>query len=431
MSRVYGEPDPHATSVRGASPHVAPIATSAVTESVTTSQRSAIKPKERSMRAAAKKRTMCSESIVSKIDNSCGKSYDNHQSDVHCGKLLKLDSSADSTSLTTETSSAMSSLPEEEALSGYDEALDLLKNNPPEQVLDITLSYSKYLLLEKAYSKIKLEADISDDQRYPYLSYNSFTNTASVVTVPSSLHEYAVYDINHFISASVDAYLSSHPQARDSILPVGSTTTYDFNGAYTNTTKQPDGGFCYEPRGGEAQLTIAIEVGTSETYQKLLKDKDIWIDGHGVKVCILVCLIESPRFRNPETRYENIDVGEERAMMAQRTAEVLERNGIQGHYGPISYRGHNWIGELDEAFIEIWRPDTTDCVRCNLIKKGVACEDLATTLGLRIKDFFPDHEFEIVNIPDSEIPFDGARFVYKLMNAMARTAKLRFNKFIG
>ncbi|KAK9491683.1 hypothetical protein V1508DRAFT_398740 [Lipomyces doorenjongii] len=404
MSRVYGEPDPHATSVRGASPHVAPIATSAVTESVTTSQRSAIKPKERSMRAAAKKRTMCSESIVSKIDNSCGKSYDNHQSDRHHSRCL---------------------LYQKKKLSGYDEALGLLKNNPPEQVLDITLPYSKYLLLEKAYSKIKKEADISDDQRYPYLSYNSFTNTASVVTVPSSLHD-----------ASVDAYLSSHPQARDSILPVGSTTTYDFNGAYANTTKQPDGGFCYEPRGGEAQLTIAIEVGASETYQKLLKDKDIWIDGHGVKVCILVCLIESPRFRNPETRYENIDVGKERAMMAQRTAEVVERNGIQGHYGPISYRGHNWIGELDEAFIEIWRPDTTDCVRCvsivkELVLGRVAYEDLATTLGLRIKDFFPDHEFEIVNIPDSEIPFDGARFVYKLMNAMARTEKLRFNKFIG
>ncbi|KAK9357490.1 hypothetical protein V1504DRAFT_436684 [Lipomyces starkeyi] len=92
-------------------------------------------------------------------------------------------------------STDMPSLPGEEVLSGYDKALSLL--SPPEQILDITLPYSKYLQLEKAYSRIKLEADISEDQRYPYLSYNSFTNTASVVTVPSSLHEQAAQEISH------------------------------------------------------------------------------------------------------------------------------------------------------------------------------------------------------------------------------------------
>ncbi|KAK9317056.1 hypothetical protein V1522DRAFT_346550 [Lipomyces starkeyi] len=326
-------------------------------------------------------------------------------------------------------STDMSSIPEDEVLSGYDKALSLLKNNPPEQVLDITLPYSKYLQLEKAYSRIKLEADISEDQRYPYLSYNSFTNTATVVTVPGSLHEHAVYDINFSIFASVDAYLSSYPQARGSILHVGSTTKHDFNGAYAHSKKQPDGGFCYEPRGGEAKLTIAIEVGTSERYQKLLKDKDMWIDGHGVKICILVCLIESPRFRNPDTPYKNIDVRDETAMMTLRAAEVLQQNGFQGHYGPISYRCHNWVGELNEVFIEVWRPGA-EPDRYSLIKNGVDCEDLPTTLGLRIKDFFPDREFEIVNIPDSEIPFDGAIFVYRLMNAMATTAKDRFSNFI-
>ncbi|KAK9482092.1 hypothetical protein V1527DRAFT_45612 [Lipomyces starkeyi] len=52
----------------------------------------------------------------------------------------------------------------------YDKALSLLKNNPPEQRLDIHMPYSQYLKLEEWWSKIKLARGISEDQKYPYLA---------------------------------------------------------------------------------------------------------------------------------------------------------------------------------------------------------------------------------------------------------------------
>ncbi|KAK9429459.1 hypothetical protein V1505DRAFT_168744, partial [Lipomyces doorenjongii] len=57
--------------------------------------------------------------------------------------------------------------------SDYREALRLLKDNPPEQRLEIHMPLPMYVRLQDAYSELKLETNISDDQRYPYLSYNS------------------------------------------------------------------------------------------------------------------------------------------------------------------------------------------------------------------------------------------------------------------
>ncbi|KAK9482324.1 hypothetical protein V1527DRAFT_415494, partial [Lipomyces starkeyi] len=40
---------------------------------------------------------------------------------------------------------------------------------------------------------------------------------------------------------------------------------------------------------------VAMEVRCSETYAGLCDDKDFWLDGRHVKVCILACFMESPR----------------------------------------------------------------------------------------------------------------------------------------
>ncbi|ODQ71066.1 hypothetical protein LIPSTDRAFT_5095 [Lipomyces starkeyi NRRL Y-11557] len=58
--------------------------------------------------------------------------------------------------------------------SEYEDVFRLLTENPPEQILDVHFPYSKY----------------------PYLEYNSLTETVTVVTVPNSIHEVAVYELN-------------------------------------------------------------------------------------------------------------------------------------------------------------------------------------------------------------------------------------------
>ncbi|KAK9324939.1 hypothetical protein V1517DRAFT_23708 [Lipomyces orientalis] len=102
---------------------------------------------------------------------------------------------------------------------------------------------------------------------------------------------------------------------------------------------------------------ISIEVGTSETYDKLLDDKNMWINGKGVNVVKLVCFEESPPFKNPDTRMNIAGVDEELETMAQSLAETVEANIGINYYGPLEYRHHTWVGELNKAFIEVWRQD--------------------------------------------------------------------------
>ncbi|KAK9326507.1 hypothetical protein V1520DRAFT_285043, partial [Lipomyces starkeyi] len=138
------------------------------------------------------------------------------------------------------------------------------------------------------------------------------------------------------------------PGLVDRILPLGSTTTTDFVGEYVNSSKQPDGGIIYSTIGADC-LMIAIEVGLSQSYKSLCDAKDMWINGHHVKVCIL--------FKTPTSAYDDIeDVRTEIAIMRQSAVEPMGWYESHGYYGPIFYRAHRWTGEMAEARIEIWRP---------------------------------------------------------------------------
>ncbi|KAK9313897.1 hypothetical protein V1522DRAFT_405697 [Lipomyces starkeyi] len=317
-------------------------------------------------------------------------------------------------------------------ISEYEEVFKLLTENPPEQILDVQVPYSKYNQMETAFSRIKADKNISEDQRYPCLEYNNLTETVTVVTVPNSIHEVAVYELNSDIIAGANDYLSEHaPELLDHILPLGSTTKKDFDGDYSNSSKQADGGIEYRAIDG-ASVTIAIEVAISQSYKSLCDAKDMWINGHHVKVCILVCFNELPLFKSPTSAYDDIeDVQTEIVTMGQSAAEPMGWYTSHGYYGPIFYRGHRWTGKLTGAFIEVWRAGCSSPDRYELIQDGVSSRNLPTTLGLKMSDLCPAEKWDAANILDREIPFNGPRFMRKLMWAMLGTGQDRFGRFIA
>ncbi|KAK9320209.1 hypothetical protein V1517DRAFT_329965 [Lipomyces orientalis] len=284
----------------------------------------------------------------------------------------------------------------------YNRALSLLKINPPEGRLDVQLPRAKYLRLERQFLKLYPEAL---ELRYPSLSYNSFTETVTVVTCPGNIHESAA-------------------------LHYGSTTTNDFSGAFEGSTKQPDGGVRYFYSDGD-KVTVVVELGFSEDYTSLCRDKDMWIDGHGVNVFILVCLTEKPRFKNPTTEYGNIgNVDAAIAQMKNSIGETLDLNLSNNRHALYLYRDHKWAGELKDAFIEIWRPGSSIPSKYDLIQNGHTCDSLPTTLGIKISDLFPDNIWRAADIPDKVIPFNATLYVTKLTVAMCATAADRFATFI-
>ncbi|KAK9487882.1 hypothetical protein V1527DRAFT_494427 [Lipomyces starkeyi] len=278
-------------------------------------------------------------------------------------------------------STGMSPQKDEKELSDYHTVLSLLTNNPPEQRLD-------YLKLEECWSKIRSARNISEDQKH----HNTAAEIVTVATVPRALHETAAVELGHMILDSARKYLSSH--VADASL----------------SKKQADGTIMYENDNAMTKVMISIEVRYSENYTALCRDKDAWIDRQHVEVCILVCLNESPRFRNPRTRNENVrDVNVE--------MEAMRRATSQGYYGCIEYRGHKSVGDLHTAFIEPIRYVTSDST-------------LPKTIGLKVRDFIPDEDWEAANILDGSLSFDGDLYVRVVRRSMVGTANQRYKEFI-
>ncbi|KAK9431384.1 hypothetical protein V1505DRAFT_368233, partial [Lipomyces doorenjongii] len=217
-----------------------------------------------------------------------------------------------------------------------------------------------------------------------------------------------------------------------SVHNAGSTTFKGVYGSYSKSKKQADGTIVYTPFGALSKIMIAIEVGYSQDYTALRRNKDQWIEGQHVKVCVLVCLDESPRFRNPRTLNESIgDVEAEMEKMGRSMAESVISDQPQGYYGSIVYRGHKWVGDLTEAFIEVWRANKRQPIRYQLLQNAWSCNRLPKTIGLKVSDFVPDEDLKAANIPDSSLPFDGISYVDLLRRFMQTTAQQRYFEFIS
>ncbi|KAK9333125.1 hypothetical protein V1520DRAFT_333583 [Lipomyces starkeyi] len=258
----------------------------------------------------------------------------------------------------------------------------------------------------KHFSTLNPESGTIAEKSYPSLSYNFGTETVTVVAVPSNVHEAGVYWINHEINTYAENYLSTHsPRSMDSILPLGSIMMRGFYGPFAKCVKQLDGGVRHKTR--------QDDIVTVERYKKLCRDKDIWIDGLGVKVFIL--------FKMPSTEYEHIEDPEaEVILMKECMAGTLESNLLLNRIAPFVYRRHKWGGQLRTAFIEVWRPDSIP-IRC-----VNTCDHLPTTLGLHTSDLFPDDAREATDIPDRDIPFDAHRYLKTLIVAINGNAKDKF-----
>ncbi|KAK9374804.1 uncharacterized protein V1513DRAFT_458467 [Lipomyces chichibuensis] len=301
-------------------------------------------------------------------------------------------------------------------MSDYAKALHLLKNNTPEQRLDVHMPYSMYLKLQKSWSKFKEEMDIHEDQRYPHLSYNSLDQVATVVTMQRALHEFAAREFSFEVKTGVREYLANHwPQGLGRIRDTGSTNMKSTHGKYAYSSKDPDGSFFYNDDDAGLVLRVVIEAGHSEHYGKLLRDKDMWMKGMNVKAVVLICLKESPSFKNPHTAYEEDidDVDLEVGIMKQHTHKVVQRNLEQGFCGPVEYRNRIWFGKLNDS-----------------LAHGRAYERLSTTTGLKIRDFLLGCESSAANVPDNDVYFDADGYVRGLIDAIEMTAQHRYIDFI-
>lgn len=174
--------------------------------------------------------------------------------------------------------------------------------------------------------------------------------------MPSGVHE-----------RLVSAFIGRHEIAREDLPKavaervgvVGSQRIGGFTGQYQDSKKEADVLFTYEQQNRNILYTCAIEIGFFETYEELVEDARLWIEGqHDVKTVILIKVVEDPLYRSPihtlrEDEIKRLDFSRLRELNISMV--VLEDQADK--FGKLQLRNLTWVGKM-YAFLEIWKANT-------------------------------------------------------------------------
>ena len=174
--------------------------------------------------------------------------------------------------------------------------------------------------------------------------------------MPSAVHESVVYPFNAgFVEAAADLPLS----VRTRMNIATSQNFKGFAGRYSGSSKTPDLAIQFKNATGKREIKFILEVGFSETYQDLVEDAKLWLEGkQEVSLVVLVKFTESPSYQCPARGLDDEEL--ERLEFPEPADIRVEDFTSAEEYGPVTYNGLQWAGKISEAFMELWKrdPDT-------------------------------------------------------------------------
>ena len=67
--------------------------------------------------------------------------------------------------------------------------------------------------------------------------------------------------------------------------------------------------FKYKGQDGDLLYTAVVEIGFTETYEELIHDVKLWIEGNqDIRTVILIKVEENPQYRSPTSRLDDDEV---------------------------------------------------------------------------------------------------------------------------
>ena len=188
--------------------------------------------------------------------------------------------------------------------------------------------------------------------RYPRLSYNAATSTLIVQCMPTPLHQSITSLLNNEFMQS-RANLPRNLRNQTSV--AWETTNNKFGDNWFGSKKRPDMSLEVQNAARQFELKWVVEAGLSETYDQLVEDAQLWLEGHRtVAMVILVKFGEVPRYHCPVSSDQN----PEELGISLKGEEIEEAEvTMLGQLGPATYKGLQWVGKISEVFMETWVQD--------------------------------------------------------------------------
>jgi hypothetical protein len=183
----------------------------------------------------------------------------------------------------------------------------------------------------------------------------------------------------------------------------------------------PDLGIKVRNADNEMELKWVWEAGFSETYEQLKNDTRFWLEGSSpVSMVTIAWFCEAPRYHCPfpmydETREESdpqeLDPREVAGILSDFEA-IREKDVIlEGDYGPVTYKGLRWVGQISEIWMETWVRDTHG----EVMQRGNRIDLMHTDqVELEFGDFLPPSYPQTITIDLEEFCLTLQRSIQEL-----------------
>ena len=103
---------------------------------------------------------------------------------------------------------------------------------------------------------------------------------------------------------------------------------------------------------GNQKAGFILEVGFSETYDELVQDARLWLEGTGeVSVVVLVKFTETPKY---ECRTRGLDYEDFENLGFPEASQIKASDfSLEGRRGPVNYKDLGWVGQISEFQLSI------------------------------------------------------------------------------
>ena len=114
--------------------------------------------------------------------------------------------------------------------------------------------------------------------------------------------------------------------------------------------------FKYKGQDREVLCTAVVEIGFAETYEELVDDVKLWIEGNkDIGTVVLIKVTESPRYYPPirnmkDDEVKNLEFPGPRDL---DTSKVTPQDPNDS-FGPLQINNSVWVNKMS-VFLEIWK----------------------------------------------------------------------------
>ncbi|KAK1769233.1 hypothetical protein QBC33DRAFT_347787 [Phialemonium atrogriseum] len=139
----------------------------------------------------------------------------------------------------------------------------------------------------------ELHLDEESDEKYPRLSYNSATSKLTIQCIPLPTHD----SICGVVTVTLATYMLSLPPSLSEAMELVVGEDQVGGGRWRDSGKRPDLGISVTNSKGALVLRWVLEAGFSESYDHLLDDARLWLEGRPdeISMVVLVNFVETRR----------------------------------------------------------------------------------------------------------------------------------------